>query len=389
MNDNRSIDQYLAACVRAALCHTRAPEWPALLAERQQAIARRIDFHGLPLLFVDCEVFEGGWPDAGAPESIHRHIQSEARQQAVWEASHAQTSATLIEALHARSVASFVMKGTALAYSVYGNPAVRRRGDTDLLIAAENKGRARNVLRECGFEPVGDKRALQESWALRAGKSFLHEVDVHWDLSASPAVSAALNLDHPSFRSVSLPRLSPSARAFGPIDNVIHICINRAAHARFGYLSAGETICDGDRLIWAVDLYLLTQSFSGGDWDDLISIARSVGASLLVADALDFADQSVGLDYPAEVRSALVKSNPDSEPITSYFTTRSARTRFWQDYAEASSSSVRLGLLRQHLWPGPDFLRAKYPALRSRSLGYLRGKRLLDTVRKMVSGRNA
>src|SRR5438477_888635 len=57
----------------------------------------------------------------------------------------------VLDALAARGVVPLIVKGTALAYSIYAEPELRPRGDTDLLIDADDIDVVRETLAPMGF----------------------------------------------------------------------------------------------------------------------------------------------------------------------------------------------------------------------------------------------
>src|SRR5438067_6059748 len=56
----------------------------------------------------------------------------------------------VLDALAARGVVPLIVKGTALAYSLYDEPEQRPRADTDLLLAAGELDAARDAFRGLG-----------------------------------------------------------------------------------------------------------------------------------------------------------------------------------------------------------------------------------------------
>ena len=221
-----SIDSFLAGCVRACLAGAPLPPWPAAWATgRSEGLAARVKFHGIALLLAQHRPGLADWPAAAAEA-----VKGEARLQALWEASHQTAIAPLVEALHAAGIKSAAIKGTALAYGYHADPAVRRRGDTDLLLIGAPRPLARTVLERCGFVPAGDRGPTQEPWEITGADGFTHEVDVHWRINGSLVLSKALEKLASEERIVPLPRLSPSALALGRIDNLILTCVNRYSH---------------------------------------------------------------------------------------------------------------------------------------------------------------
>ena len=163
MTLNAAADDFLAQCTRCVVKGEAAPAWSEELngVDAEVAVQGRIAFHGIALLLAEHPSVLDDWP-----EDLRTHTQSEARMQGIWEISHAQAVATLFEALHDAGVTAIAMKGTALAYSLYDDPAIRRRGDTDILIHTLDRDHARRVMREAGFSPGGDPLALQEELSL-------------------------------------------------------------------------------------------------------------------------------------------------------------------------------------------------------------------------------
>ncbi|MEP6199951.1 MAG: nucleotidyltransferase family protein, partial [Marinomonas sp.] len=232
MTLDAAADDFLEQCARCIVNGEAAPAWPDGLSGvgGENAVQDRIAFHGIALLLVEHPSLLDDWP-----ENLLSVTRSEARMQGMWEISHAQAVATLFEALHDAGITAIAMKGTALAYSLYDDPAIRRRGDTDILIHTHNRDNVRRVMREAGFSPGGDPLALQEEWFFHTGINFNHEIDVHWRINASQALSRALEHDPASQRAIDLPRLSKNAKGMSVLDSILHTCVNRAAHHAYGY----------------------------------------------------------------------------------------------------------------------------------------------------------
>lgn len=382
MSDIQALDALIAASTRAALECNPLPEWPCCGNITLVSVLERLEFHGTAFLIADAISEETDWPEA-----VCAAIKDEARQQALWETSHAQAIGALLEKLDAHGAEAFVMKGTALAYSVYADPAIRRRGDTDLLVETTDRAQVRKLFTQAGFKPAGDRRALQESWVLPAGDSFAHEVDLHWSPSASAALSASLSRDHPAKRSIQLPLLSHTARAMGPIDSLIQICINRAAHNRFGYGVGDRIVTNGDRLIWALDIHLIAADFTGADWRTLSDIAARIGALALVCDGLKFASANLGTNVPDGVLTDAIEHGQSNGSIERYLACASPFKRALLDLKSAENLSSRMMIAKQHLLPERGFLERKYPDTSVRSIWWLRVKRLKDAVWAMVFAR--
>ncbi len=131
------------ACLRG-----EAPGWPeGASPELGDAVLERSDVHGVAALVYEHLGAAEGWPW----QTLER-LHEQAVAAAMWEAHHRQILARALAALAGRGLEPVLLKGTALAYACYPDPALRTRSDTDLLIPIEARGAADAVLRELGFE---------------------------------------------------------------------------------------------------------------------------------------------------------------------------------------------------------------------------------------------
>lgn len=376
------LDNYYARCVRSARGDGQLPGWPFEQSDDILRLAsERLRFHGIALLLANCGADMQDWPS-----KLRQSLGEEARLQSLWEAGHADTVGGFINALYEADIHSLAMKGTALAYSVYSEPALRRRGDTDLLVEHAKRDEVRSIFQSLGFRPVGDRRVLQESWSSAPRGGFTHHIDLHWRINSSMTVSRSLERDHPRRRAIALPNLADHAKGTGLVDSFIHTCINRAAHDRFGYLVDDEQVFGGDRLIWAIDLDLLSIRFTPNDWDMLGRIARKCGASGIVSSGIVFARETLGSSVPEAILHSLVDSPPEGDTVSRYFATGSATKRMRRDLASSSDLKGKLAILIQHLFAGREFLNARYPGSSRWPLAALQVRRLLDASARMLLG---
>lgn len=355
-----AIDDYLAACARCAVRAAPLPPWPdapgaapdpALIA----AMMERIRFHGIALLLA-----RGPGALAALPAMLAQSILAEAGALALQEASLAEALAPLIEGLAEARIPAIITKGTALAYSLYPDPAIRSRGDTDLLVLSRHRSRVRAVLRAAGFVDDDEALALQENWHVPTRLGFTHVVDLHWRIQASAAASRAIEPGLRLEETIPLPRLSPSAQGIGAIDNLILTAINRQSHARFGYWSGTQQLFETDRLIWAVDFDLLASSFDGPDWDELVRRVLAASSGAAVHSALAFAQAALATPVPGDVMAALAHA-PDPAGPSAYFAIASPGKRLLRDVAACERWSDKARLLRFAAFPRESFMRARFP----------------------------
>ncbi|WP_158093627.1 nucleotidyltransferase family protein [Erythrobacter dokdonensis] len=367
--------------MRATLRGSDCPPWSQELDGAQAEVISRIDFHGIALLLA------GSMPDS-LPRVLQESILEQARLQALWEISHGQRVAQLVEALHARGFEPLLMKGTAIAYSCYDDPAMRRRGDTDIVLAGAERDNARRCLRALGFRPRGHHFGLQEAWVVDAQGGFTHEVDVHWAMSSSTTLAAALAQNGFETRTIALPRLSANARSLGLVDNILMICINRQAHNMLGYHIEGERVFDSERLIWAVDLDLMCARLDASDWSLLSDISHRSGAAGTVLAGLLFARDRLGTGIPDRCIDSLSAETAEG-PVSRYLAQQSNFQRFRQDFAAAPDWGIRRGLVLRQVFPERDVLEDRFPDKRHWPNVALYTWRLLQSASALLRfGRN-
>lgn len=370
-----SIDTYLAACVKACIEDAPLAPWPATWPrDNADAAAARIKFHGIALLLVRHDPALQGWPEA-----VVRAVKDEARMQALWEASHHTAVRPLVEALANAGIIAAALKGTALGYGFHADPAVRRRGDTDLLLVGASRPQARGVLERCGFVPAGDRGPTQEPWEITGRDGFTHEVDVHWRINGSLAVSKALERLQYEQRIGPLPRLAPSALALGAIDNLILTCVNRFSHQAFGYHVEDDRPTDGNRLIWAADMVLICKRLSDEDWALLAKLAISSGSARVLREGLAFAGASIGLALPEGFLDRLAEGG-GAEPVAAYLGEPSHIRRLQKDLAAVTSAGELADLLRLRFLPGRRFMDDRFPDAQHWPLWALHVRRMAGGV---------
>lgn len=381
----QAIDHHLAMSLRSVTAGGPAASWPAdwpASPDFAEAFGARVMFHGIALAL---------WCDpgklAGWPEQVRAAIRDEARAQSFWERGHRSALSRLTDVLVQVEVKFIVSKGTALAYSVYSDPAMRRRGDSDVLLANASRKSVRRMLRDAGFRPSGDVRPLQESWQTVCPLGFTHEFDLHWRASASAVLAQALERAGIGHRSIPLPRLHENTRGIPLADNLILIAINRASHQTFGYRSSGAKLYEPNRLIWALDIDLLIRAFAPGDWESLVAAATASGTGPLVADALAFAAATLGSAIPVAVGQCLA-AQPGDRQVLEYFTALTGPQRLKRDLTASPGLVAKLRLAGYTLFPGTEVLHERFPQATQWPVAALQGRRLAAGAARLIRARS-
>ncbi len=377
-------DRFLADCTRAALAGKTAPPWPDEWsgAAVHGTVTARVGFHGIAVLLGERSGALEGWPAAVADS-----VRDEMRLAALWEATHRARVVDLIDRLACAGIATMVMKGTAVAYLHYAEPAARRRGDTDLLIHAADLASARTVLEAAGCYRRNDPHGLnfQETWQIDCGAGIVHSIDLHWEPADRPVLQKLLRSDRFWTARVAVPRLSPHVSAPDPVLLLVHGAINQAWHEARGFNVDGDTVVGGKRLIWSVDYQCITSGFSADDWSSLAEYCAQHDGAAIVLAALDGAQRDLGLSLPTAVQERLAQAAAGS-PTYAYITQGGVLREFKQDFAAAADASVRLRLLHSIAFAPRSHLLQKYPHLTRWPTGLLQLRRYAEGVVRLAKG---
>ena len=370
--------------VLAAIVSGNMARWPEDLRGPTdvEATARRIRFHGIALLLAE----RGAW--AGWPETLRASVEDEARMQVLWEAMHRRILHGLFAAFEQAGVAAMALKGTALAYSLYADPAQRRRGDSDLLVRSRDLRAARKALEQQGFvrRPPPHGVLFQEAWESASVGGMQHVVDLHWQPVDSLRLQTVLSVDAMVAAALPLPALHARAMAPDPGHALVHAALNQALHARGGYWSEGENVAGGARLIWAKDYDLLARALDEKGWAALAGFARARGVAPLVMQALEFAERVFRTPVPRSAMDLLASAKSETA-ITRYLTEGDRKVRLASDLAAARGVRQQGRFLARIATPSPGHLRARFVSHASWPTPLLRARWLLGAAREWLTGR--
>jgi len=144
------------------------------------------------------------------PSPLLERLRDSARGSAAWEMGHRRAVLDALSALAAAGITAVLFKGTALAYSLYPNPVLRTRGDTDLIVPQHQRERVTGALLRCGFAPLSAAECATVSYQTsfrRSRPEGSHVLDVHWKINNSEVLSQLFSYQELRDEAVSLPGL--------------------------------------------------------------------------------------------------------------------------------------------------------------------------------------
>jgi hypothetical protein len=283
----------------------------------------------------------------------------------------------VIDALAARGVRPLLLKGAALAYSIYAEGELRPRADCDLLITREQLDIAAEVFSANGYQmsiDSGDELALrQRSFARTDSFGVDHFFDVHWAITNTPVFASVLRYDELMMRAVPLPRIGGSAIGLGAVDALLLACIHRVAHHH-----------DSDRLIWLCDVHLLRRALSRDElrmfWElaadrRVVAVCRrtfQLEAEFFGGDANDGASEWL----------TAAQLNAD-EPSRAFLDREQTHGGVLAANLAALTWLGRLQRLRQLAFPPRAFMKAQFPDRPSAALPLLYAFRGLRGIARL------
>lgn len=194
----------------------------------------------------------------------------------------------VLDMLASHGIYAVPFKGPVLTALAYENVAMRQFGDLDVLVRADERTRARELL-------LGDGYTMYDGW------SHVHELnheytvvgtrsgvrlDVHWKLFPQ----AVLRVKPDQLRQrLAVVRIGDRAvRTFSPEDTLLILCVHADTHA-------------WERLKWISDIAQLVASQPRLDWARAVEIAASSGSERLLLLGLRLADDLLGAASPEPV----------------------------------------------------------------------------------------
>jgi hypothetical protein len=317
----------------------------------------RAEFHGASALLNQEIAQAPSWP-----KSLREALQARSIQQAMWELRHQVVLAQALEALYESGVQPILMKGTALAYSLYPDPALRARGDTDLIIPADAKNSVHAALGRLGFErnlgAAGEYISYQANYTRHLADGAAHTLDVHWKVNNSEVLSGLFTYEELRQEAVPLPALSGRAWGTSRKHGLLIACMHRATHRHNPYYVNGAAHHDPDRLVWFADIRLLCDHLSQSEWRDVVSTAASKGLSAVTLEALRTTQSLLGGCAPGFVTKELARAGT-GELASNYLFANSLRQQ-WMDFQALPGIRRKLRLLRELLFPPEPYMRSKF-----------------------------
>jgi len=267
----------------------------------------------------------------------------------------------IIKAFHDGGIRPLVLKGPALALSIYPDPAIRPSSDLDLLVLPEHMLRARDILEQLDYKGLGKRFEnckdfySEETFVPQKDKRENRVIELHWDLHSFTGISREVKLEDLFQRAMKIEKSGLTFETLDPVDTLIHRAINMAIwHNR------------DIRLIWIYDTALLAQRLkSPKDWELLQKRSVDWRARLALEYSLKMAQIWIGLkilerfdDFTRWPRPSETEVGAWSDAMLRHDRITSFLKVHWSN---SSGFLKKIRYLFHLLFPSPKIIRLDYP----------------------------
>jgi hypothetical protein len=267
--------------------------------------------------------------------------------------------AKVLQSLKDSGIPVICLKGAHLAWTVYGNIALRPMGDFDLLVREEDIGRAGGILPPLGYAPTGYVNIDEMIPVLKHLPRFVKpggpDLELHWRL-VSPEHPLAVDMEGLWQRAEKSTIQGIETRVLSPEDLLLHLCEHSCFHHLWGY--GLKALCD---IAQTIDYYGTTM-----DWRALTDRARQWNAGRIVYVTLAMAHKMLGSAVPEAVLETLQPPCADREAMTALaeelvFSEPSPLTRNAAVLWDHTGRYSKLGALMRGMFPSREVMASMYP----------------------------
>ncbi|MGH9408823.1 MAG: nucleotidyltransferase family protein, partial [Vicinamibacterales bacterium] len=223
----------------------------------------------------------------------------------------------------------------------------------DVLIPETELPLLETVLERFGYVPSietsGRLVSYQSHYHRTDRYGVTHAFDVHWRISNLQSASGRFTHAELWDRRMDVPALDDAAVAVDDVFALLIALVHRAAH------HPGST-----NLLWIYDLEQLARRLTPEELDRVRDIATDRGLAQIAADGLALAQDFFGGEKLEGLVAALrnAPSRRDDVPLMGGSLTQAHVLRL--DLRALPTWRARVRLLREHLLPPADYMRARY-----------------------------
>lgn len=272
------------------------------------------------------------------------------------------TLAPVLRALSDADIPHIVLKGAALALTLYKNEGLRPMSDIDLLVQQNDVPHAVKVLSECGFciavpeiHP-GARLKYDSELLLKSQNPVSPTIDLHWCLINAPHYHHTIS--SPTVWETAQPLLviDVPSQTLAPEILLLHLA---------GHLVMQHHEPEGIDILWAHDIALLLNECTATlDWDTVFELAQAWDLVIPLQRLLKHTATVWHVPLPEVILSAVSRLQPSraEQHLIHWRASDRKQTgiRTVVNRAGAIPSSQRLRYLLAQAFPSVHYMRENY-----------------------------
>ena len=274
----------------------------------------------------------------------------------------------VFHALKKHDIDFVVLKGWALSYTIYSSPHHRPKTDIDILIADDNKQKAKHLLTQLGYtNPRGwEPEAIIDQFSMRKMlvKGVYANIDVHLRLTNDKTLQPLFPWS--KILATSNHQKNLDCKVIDKPYALIHAVVHLLHHA-----------CNGDfiKLIWFYDIYQLTETLTPGEEAELFDILSTTGLSTVFTFCLNEQFKLFPSKKTKEVISKLSKIQDVQK--YDYLTRKPSRFKvMMRNFLQTKGLIAKLKVIKETFFPPSAEIYLKYGEYSKWQLPFLYLKRI-------------
>ncbi len=286
----------------------------------------------------------------------------------------------LLEKFRDESIRPLVLKGAAFSRLIYPRLGLRPFSDIDLLVPAEEMGKAGEILASSGYSCLCDRFEIYEDFKrdevyTHPGKNAI-TVELHWNLHSyyirGRRMSTAGFFENPA--KVKMGDII--FETLNPVDSLIHA----AVHLCFLHP-------EGIRLIWLYDTALLARTLkTDNDWAELVERSRAQGAYIAVLESLKLAETWTEIGPPKGTPEFSNWPEPDENEkrfLRTIMNKEKPAALLRASWPGSLTAVKKIKFLFFVVFPPVGILRHKYPAMKNAFLPLYYFRRWMEWLKRI------
>lgn len=260
----------------------------------------------------------------------------------------------ILDVLGSAGVSCLIIKGAALAHTLYGQPHTRRRSDADLLVRVDDADRVTALLEAHGYaraaEISGDYATSQMHFDRPDCPDHRYALDIHWRIVNAHAFADAIAFDELEASRLPVPGLGANAWTLCTPHALALACMHCVAHHP-----------NSDDLLWLWDVHLLASAMRDAESAVFVDLASRSAARAVCAYMLTAAHARVRTPAAEPLIASVRPRAGDAVEATARFLGgRLSQADILRSDLASLGWRHGLSLLREHLFPPATYMRSLY-----------------------------